>query len=154
MQNILNNYLKIKYNYMITNELKNRIADVLNEILIEKFKKNKSKLSEALQSNSTSINNYLKSTTFPQADFIYNLCTELGVNPTWLILGIGDKYLSDKINTVNGNGNTVGYIGNNNSNITQVMHSNDILHSENEALKREVTLLREMVELYKKQGDN
>lgn len=135
---------------MNINDLKIRLSEVLTELLNTKFK-SKLQLARALDSNATSITQYIEGKrTYPQADFIFNLCTKIGISPTWLILGVGEKYLSEKINTVNGNGNTVGYIGNNNSNITQVMHSNDILVQENESLKREITLLREMVDMLKK----
>jgi len=138
---------------MNANELKFRLSKVLKESLVSNYK-SKSKLAIALDSNATSISQYMDDLkTFPQADFIYNLCRVLSINPTWLIFGIGEKELKDESEILGNESKNVSQkIGNNNSNIIQIMHSNDILHSENESLKRENTLLREMVELYKNQS--
>ncbi|ANF51719.1 hypothetical protein A0O34_14930 [Chryseobacterium glaciei] len=131
-------------------ELKDRIK-ILSE---ELFEGNLTKFGKSIETSDTSISNYINGSSFPGFQFIFKLCTKLNIDPNWLILGLGERYLSETINNVNGNDNNVGYqkIGNNNSNITQVMHSNDILHNENDALKRENELLREMLEILKNQG--
>ena len=132
-------------------DIKERIKLLLEEL----FDNNASEFGRNVEFSDTAIKNYIKGQSNPGFEFIYGLCSKLGINPTWLILGIGERDLPKNI-SVNGNGNSVGVlkIGNNNSNITQIMHSNDMLANENEALKREIALLKEMVELYKNQSKN
>lgn len=126
-----------------SNDIKERIAEVLLELSL-KFK-SRGKLAEELDSNSTSIKQYMETkNTYPQVDFIYRLCVKANINPNWLILGQGAKMLNEKEQYSFQNA-----VGGNNSKITQIMHSNNILTHDNEALKRENDLLREMLDLYR-----
>ncbi len=129
------------------NELKERIKMISEEL----FEGNATKFGKSVGSSDTSISNYINGTSFPGFQFLYNVCSQLNISPNWLILGLGEKDLTININN-HGNGNTVGIqkVGDNNSSVSQVIHSNELLHTENEALKREIILLREMLELYKK----
>lgn len=127
---------------MEMSNLKFRIEEILNDL----FKGNKSKMAREIESSQPSITKWIEGISFPEYKAVYNLCTVSNINPTWLILGIGKREFRE----INEPLNNIAYqIGSNNSNITQIMHSNDILIHENDALKRENMLLREMVELYK-----
>ncbi|MDR2205798.1 MAG: helix-turn-helix transcriptional regulator [Flavobacteriaceae bacterium] len=80
-------------------------------------------------------------------DIIYEIISKFNISPNWLVLGIGDMILSEDDNSINVGG--CQKVGNNSPNATQIMHSNNILLNENESLKRENELLREMVDMLK-----
>lgn len=129
------------------NEIKFRLEEILNDL----FDGNKSEMARAIEASQPSIKKWIEGISFPGYEALYNLCTEVNINPMWLILGIGNRQMIDKEN--NSNNNVAYQIGSKNSTITQIMHSNDILEHENKALKREITLLQEIVEMYRAKKD-
>ena len=121
----------------------------ISELLKDKFNGNKSEMARVINSSQPSITKWIEGISFPEYKAIYNLCVESKINPIWLILGVGKR----ELDTENSSGGISAYqIGSSNSNITQISHSNHILANENEALKTENLLLREMIEVYKKQS--
>lgn len=72
---------------METDLIKKRISKALESALNSGKYKNKAELSNKLKTNPTSLNKYLAGDTFPQIDWIYNLCTELRVSPNWIVFG-------------------------------------------------------------------
>jgi len=72
---------------METNLIKKRIADILQNALNSGDYKNKTELSEKLNTTITSLTKYLNGTTFPQSDWLYYLCKELKIAPNWIIFG-------------------------------------------------------------------
>ena len=72
---------------METNLIKKRIADILQNALNSGDYKNKTELSEKLNTTITSLTKYLNGTTFPQSDWLYYLCKELKIAPNWISFG-------------------------------------------------------------------
>ena len=72
---------------METETIKKRIAETLQNALNSGEYKNKTELSEKLNTTITSLTKYLNGTTFPQSDWLFYLCKELKIAPNWIIFG-------------------------------------------------------------------
>jgi len=72
---------------METELKKKRIAEILQNALNKGDYKNKTELSEKLNTTITSLTKYLNGTTFPQSDWLFYLCKELKIAPNWIIFG-------------------------------------------------------------------
>lgn len=132
----------------------NNIKNRLKSILETKFHGNHSEMARVLNVSPPTIKNYTEEDRLPKYDFVFRTCVKLGINPNWLILGIGDKFIDDnkqgQTTFLNlGTGNKATQIINKNEDNNHLKLQIENLNDKNIYLERENNLLREMIEVLK-----
>lgn len=128
-----------------------QIGERILEIVEERFQGNKAAFARAIDGSHTSVNKYIKGEGYPDYKTLYNICTKLDVNCSWLLTGkeegktIINKTINNIENDNSGNQKT--------TNKDLSLHPDfKILKAENESLKREIKLQNELLDIYRKQS--
>lgn len=74
----------------------NDIKSRLKYILHSHYDGNSSEMARSLKVTHTTINNYIEKGRILRTDFVQAICSDIGISPNWLILGIGEQYLKNE----------------------------------------------------------
>lgn len=85
-----------KVNKQQTTAITKRFLAIADELVKEGRCKNRVEFTEAVGAHQQNLTPMEKGTRYPTLENIALTCKKYGYNPTWLILGIGDKRLKIK----------------------------------------------------------
>lgn len=74
----------------------NDIKSRLKYILHSHYDGNSSEMARSLNVTHTTINNYIEKGRILRTDFVQAICSDIGISPNWLILGVGEQYLKNE----------------------------------------------------------